>query len=405
MSTAADLRGVFTALWNDLRSDGRGWILLFVSIGWFLTLGVRIVYPTLLPQVTAEFGVGYTTTGVLVSVLWVSYALLQFPGGIVADRIGERAVLTLSILVTAGAVVAIVLSSTLVVFVIGTISLGVGAGFYGTTRITVLSAIYDAHDTTAISISQASGNVGNVVLPVVAGVGSAYFGWRMGFGVLLPLMVATAVGFWRFVPKRATDPIESDSVRRTLADVASVMTNRRVVIVTTILFLTMFMYQSVTGFLPTYLTEIKGLSSRRASVLFGLFFASAIVVQFASGVVSDRYGRRYALSIFMGASVPGFALVSRVGDLYALVVLVVVLSCMLGGFPPAHAYAVRAFPSEIQGSGYGLVRTLYIGFGATGPLVVGVLADTGLFDEAYLLLGGVALLTSVVSITLLPALE
>jgi hypothetical protein len=36
------------------------------------------------------------------------------------------------------------------------------------------------------------------------------------------------------------------------------------------------------------------------------------------------------------------------------------------------------------------LRTVFTGVAATGAVVVGVLADAGLFDEAFLLLGGLA---------------
>lgn len=395
------VRSAITTVWTDLWQGGRGWILLFVSIGWFLTLGVRIVYPALLPQVTAEFAIDYATIGGLISLLWLSYALLQFPGGVVADFIGERAVLVLSVSVTMIGITTIVVAASLPLFVMATIVLGIGTGFYGTTRITVLSAVYSDRDTTAISVSQAAGNVGNVILPVSAGGVSVYLGWRWGFGMLLPLLALTAIGFWAFIPKR-TSPHSSDSGTfvRTMRQVGGAITNRRVLAVTSILFLTMFMYQSVTGFLPTYLAEVKTLSPSTAAAVYGLFFASAIGVQFVSGVVADRYDRRYAMAGFLGLSVPAFGLITIAQGLVALLGVVMLLSCMLGGFPPAHAYAVRALPAAVQGSGYGLLRTLYIAFGALGPPTIGVLADYGLFAEGFFLLGGVALLTSVASIRL-----
>lgn len=394
-------RTAATRVWSELWDGGRGWILMFVSIGWFLALGVRIVYPALLPQVSAEFGTDYATLGGLISVLWMSYALLQFPGGVVADFIGERAVLVLSVAITTLGIIALVFVSSLSVFVMATVILGVGTGFYGTTRITVLSAVYSDRDATAISISQAAGNVGNVVLPITAGIVSVYLGWRWGFGVLLPLFALTAIGFWVFVPRRtAANAAGTASLAGTMRQVAGAISDRRVLAVTSILFLTMFMYQSVTGFLPTYLAEVKALPPSTAATVYGLFFAVAIGIQFVAGLIADRYDRRYAIAGFLALSVPAFGLLAYADGLLAIIGVIALMSCMLGGFPPAHAYAVRALPPAVQGSGYGLLRTLYIAFGALGPPAIGILADTGHFDEAFFVLGGVALLTSITAIML-----
>ncbi|MEF8790760.1 MAG: MFS transporter [Haloarculaceae archaeon] len=387
-------RSTVAGVVGDLRRDGPGWVLLTVSLGWFLTLGVRVVYPALLPQVTAEFGVGNATAGGFIGLMWTTYALLQFPGGALADAVGERLVLAGSVAVTAGAVVAIVLSDTLELFVLATVLLGLGTGFYGTTRLTVISAVYDRMETTAISVSQAAGNVGNVVLSAGAGLVSVSLGWRWGFGYLLPVLGLTAVGLWTVVPRRASTRTDDEPFRRTMGRVAAAVRTPRVLAVTLLLSLNMFLYQSLTGFLPTYLVAEKGLDPGTAATLFSLFFASAIGLQFLSGVVADRLGNRVAIAGFVGASVPAFVLLTVVESLPALVGVVLLLSCLLGAMPPVNAAGLGSLPAEIRGSGFGLLRTGYIAVGAAGPPTVGLLADAGRFDGAFLLLGAVALALS-----------
>lgn len=391
----ARVQSVVAGVGTDLRRDGSGWVLLTVSLGWFLTLGVRVVYPALLPQVTAEFGVGNATAGVFVGILWTTYALLQFPGGALADAVGERLVLAGSVVLTLGAVTAIFLSDTLALFVLATVLLGFGTGFYGTTRLTVISTVFDRMETTAISVSQAAGNVGNVVLSASAGLVSVYLGWRWGFGHLLPVLALSAVGLWVFVPRRASATTDDEPFRRSMRRVASAVRKPSVLAVTVLLSLNMFLYQSVTGFLPTYLVVEKGLDPGTAATLYSLFFAAAIGVQFLSGVVADRLGNRVAIATFVGASVPAFVLLTVVETVPALAPVVLLLSCLLGAMPPVNAAGVGSLPAEIRGSGFGLLRTCYIAFGAVGPPTVGLLADLGRFDFAFLSLGGVALATSV----------
>lgn len=210
-------------------------ILLIVSPGWFLTLGVRIVYPALLPQVTAEFGVSNATTGAFIDVLWTTYALLQFPGGAIADIVGERPVLVGSILLSAGAVSVIVLSTTVKTFVLATVLLGLGTGLFGTTRLTIISALFDRMRTTAISVNQAAGNVGNVVLSASAGFVSVYLGWRWGFSFLLPVLIACAIGLWVALPRRAAPATGDESFRQTMRKVATSVRQPSVLAVTALL--------------------------------------------------------------------------------------------------------------------------------------------------------------------------
>lgn len=385
--------------------DGEGWILVFVSLGWFLVLGGRIVYPALLPLVSREFAVNYTTVGGLIGVLWVAYAVVQFPGGFLADRFGERAVLVTSLSLSLFGMAAVVLSPVFGAFVVATAVLGVGNGLFGTTRITVLSDIYDEVETTAISICQAAGNVGNSLLPIVASAVATALGWRLGFGFLLPLFALAAVGTWYTLPERTSAAADwGGQFRSKLRNVIGSIRGRSVLQVTSVHFMTILLYQSLTGFFPTYLVEAKSLSTDTAALLFGLFFAAAIGIQFLSGLIADRYGRRFTMAGFLGLSVPGYWLLPSVEGFLGLAGVTLLLSCMLGAFPPAHSYAVRALPSALQGSGYGLIRTLYITFGAVGPPLVGIMADVGLFTEAFLLLGAVGLLASL-DCVLLPPLK
>lgn len=46
-----------------------------------------------------------------------------------------------------------------------------------------------------------------------------------------------------------------------------------------------------------------------------------------------------------------------------------------------------ALPDDVEGVSYGLLRTVYLGIGATGSVAVGAFADADLFDEAFLFLG------------------
>jgi len=190
VSLRASARGVVDDLW----SDGRGWVLVAVSAGQFLSLGVRLSFPALLPQIKADFLITNTVAGILLTVLWVSFATAQLPGGVLADRIGERNTLVTSMGLGAVAVAVLVAAPAFPLFVLGLVLFGFGTGLYGTPRITALSDIYPDRAATAISVNSAVGNVGNAVVPVVATVVAGWFAWRTGVGFSLPGFVLLCAG-------------------------------------------------------------------------------------------------------------------------------------------------------------------------------------------------------------------
>jgi MFS family permease len=64
--------------------------------------------------------------------MWAAYALFQFPGGIVADRIGERRVILAAMAGITAASLALASAPTFGVFAVAAVGLGAAAGLYFT---------------------------------------------------------------------------------------------------------------------------------------------------------------------------------------------------------------------------------------------------------------------------------
>lgn len=382
------LRALSTELWND----GDGWILLVVAIGWALALGSRLVFPALLPQLKLEFSLDNAAAGSVIAALWVAYAVAQVPGGVLADRFGERAVLVASLLLATVGLFVIVASGSRRAFVPGILVLGFGTGLFGTTRITVLADVYPERSGTAIGFSSATGNVGTAALPVVAGILAVSYGWRAGLVLLIPAFCLLAVCVALVVPGRTSTALQGGGAA-SLLDLRrfrEIALHRPVLVSTGGMVLMTFVYQGFTAFLPTYLVETKAIAPGVAATFLGVFFAAAIGFQAVVGGVADRYGERptlVAVACLTSVVVLGMPFVA---GRWSLGIAAGIASIQLAFWPVIYAYAVRSLPDDIQGSVFGLQRAVFLAIGAGSPVVVGALADVGMFDAGFLLLGAVA---------------
>lgn len=417
-----------------LREAGGVAPLASIAGAWFLALGMRLVFPAVLPYVRADLGIGNATAGLLVTLLWVAYALTQFPAGILSDRIEERRVLVASMLGGAVAVAVIGATSDLAGVLVGLLLYGVGTGLFATPRVMVVSDVYARRATTALGVVFASGNVGNTALPALLGVAAGVLGWRVGFLASAPLFVLSAVSLHLSVPATtgpsrndagssvgADDPDGRDGpddrddpdcpddpdardgpdgVGRVLVAAMAELRRQPVQYATVALVLFAFAYQGLVGFLPAYLVDAKGLSPGLASVLFGAFFASGLVAQLAAGTLADAYGRRPLLVASLVAAVTGVVALTLVDGLPGVVALVVLLGLQLGFWPVVNAYAYDVLSGDARGGVFGFVRTVYLCLGAAGPVVVGALFDTGRYDAALLVLAAVFGLVIVVCTSL-----
>ena len=366
---------------------GRGRTLLAIAAGWLLVQGFRVALPAVLPQIKAEFAVGNATAGFALTVLWFAYAGMQFPSGVVADRIGERRLLLGGIALGTCCLGLFYAAPVFAVFLVACGAFGVGAGLFGTPRDMLLSRTFPETVNTAYTVTFAAGSLGAAALPFVVTALAGRFGWRSAVLALFPLFAAALFGLWRVVPAtgRATEG-DGLSARETVASTARALSDRTVLLASAGMVLFIFTYQSILSFLPTYLVEVKGLDQGFAAALFGLLFVFAAVVQPLAGTFADRYGERPTILALVVLSTVTLLALPFTDAGVALTVLVPVLGVRIAIGPLTSAYVVRELPEAVQGSGWGLLRTVFFGVGSTGSTVVGVFADAGLFDAAFLLL-------------------
>jgi predicted MFS family arabinose efflux permease len=355
-----------------LGGDGRGRLLAAVAAGWFLVLGMRFVVPGILPTITADFAVSSSAAGFAVTVLWVTYALMQFPAGTLADRLGERALLAAGLLVAGAGLVSYVATPTFALFVTATGVFGLGTGLYGPPRGTILSKTFADNDGAAFGLMLAAGSVGAAVLPAAAAVAVTTVGWRTALGAVAPLFALAAVAVWWALPDASVTATGEGTFREALAGAARAVRNRRVALAVAGATLMLFAFQAATAFLTTYLTEVKTFSQGTAGAVLGALF----LVGAAIGAVSV---------------LPLAALPLADGRL-AVAALGALVGVRMSIGPVSNAYIIALLPDDVQGTAWGALRTGFFVVGSFGSTVVGVVADAGYFDAAFY---GLAAVTAV----------
>lgn len=386
-----------------LREDERSVVLVAIAVGWGVSIGVRLVYPALLPQLRAWYGLNLTTAGLLVSVLWVVYAVGQLPGGLLADRFGERVVLALSLGLSAVCLVFVISAGSVLVLFFATGVFALVSALFAVPRVTVLAGLYPERMGSAIGVSMAAGDIGNTVLPPVAAVVAAVTLWQVGFGMWIPFLLVVGLVVFRMVPA-VDSPRQSQMVSMALVRLLVAELRRRVIVQTlVVVVLAEITWHSFTAFYPTYLVEVKGLHPAVAATIFGLFFACGSVVKLIAGGAYDRVGVRGSLPVVMGIATIGLVVLPLVQAFWVIVGVTVLISWFLGSYTVTLAYLTKTLTEEIQGSGLGLLRTIYIMIGAASPVGVGLMADHGLFDVAFWVIAGVLGVAVVLTLTLPPA--
>jgi len=387
MGVTDRVRGVV----SDSRAGNPYRLLAAVAAGWFLVLGMRFVIPAVLPTIRAEFAVSNTSAGAAVTVLWLTYAAMQFPTGMYVDRVGERTLLVGSVLLSGAGLLAYLVARTYGLFVLATAGFGLGTGLYGPPRGTLLSRTFDAREGVAFGTVMAAGSVGSAMFPLVAVVVTTRYGWRVGLAAVAPLFALVAVALWLGISDRET-ATGNRSLRADLRTVVASLSDRRLALAVGGAMVMLLVFQAVTAFLTTYLVTARGVTQGTAGAILSGLFVGGAVSQAVTGRLADRYGAPTVLvGVAVGSAVP-LALLPLLDGTLPLALGAAAIGVRMSSGPLTNAYIIDLLPDAVEGTGWGLLRTGFFSVGATGSTLVGALADRGLFDLSFYVMAGLTLL-------------
>ncbi|QDX40256.1 MFS transporter [Salarchaeum sp. JOR-1] len=367
---------------------------------WFLAKFLRYAFPPLFPAFSGEYEVSNAALGLAFTAMMLVYALLQFPSGALADRLGRVPVIAAGAVVAAAGALALSVDVSYLVLVAAMVLVGAGTGVHKTVAVGLLSATYPSRTGRSLGVLDTFGAFGGVVAPAAVLVLADAAGWHAVFlpAGLLGLALAAVFAARVDDPDRdETNSAEGTPVRAYLGLFRDARFSAFVLV--TVGF--SFAYNGVVAFLPLYLTDAANVSGGVASLLYsGLFLVS--LVQPVTGELADRFSRiRVVAGTLALASVGLAALLLASAPLVVVAAGVVAFGLGSHGFRPVRgAYLLDIVPESMAGGGLGVVRTILMGAGALAPAVVGVLSEGVSYVAAFALLLGSLGIAAAVSFAL-----
>jgi MFS transporter, MHS family, alpha-ketoglutarate permease len=317
--------------------------------------------------------------------------------GSVADRIGRRNALTVTILMMGGGSLLMAILPTYaqvglwapVLLVVARLvqGLSIGGEFAASTTFLVESArpgrrgFFSSFQYVSTTIGQllASGLTAllaaNLLKPDMAS-----WGWRIPFVVGA---VIALVGFWIRRGAEETHPARADLAagRRPPLFEALRRYPRQSLLIAAVTVAGTVTYYTWTTYFPTYAQVNAGFSAADALLASTLSLAFFAVIQPLGGLLSDRYGRKPALVIFAaGFTIGVVPLLGLAGGSFAQLLLVQCAGMVLltGYTSIAAALNAELFPGRVRASGIGFPYSLTVAiFGGTAPYLATYLKSVG----------------------------
>ncbi|MEX3980841.1 MFS transporter [Paraburkholderia sp. EG287A] len=393
------------------RSKMRWWVagLMWAAIA--INYIDRTVLSAAAPKIQSEFHLDAMQMGIVMSAFFWSYALLQLPAGLLADRLGQKKVLGFAVLWWSLATAMTGLASGFRSLVGLRVALGVGeAGAYPSNAGIATRWFPRKERATAAGIFDSGSKLGGAIaLPLIAWMLAA-FDWKMTF-VLTGLLGIVWFVVWlaSFTDSPADHPrvnaaelahIESDKGAQSARPPVrppwrKLLAHRNVWAMCIGFFMINYNSYFFITWLPTYLMKERGMSVLQMGWMASLPLLVSIVVEIFAGWASDRVFASGKLSLTATRKlflVIGLVMASSIGfAAFAHSALVaVLLLCIAKSGTTVAASQVWALPGDVAPPNAvsmiaGLQNTVSNLGGVVGPIVTGaIVGATGSFVAALL---------------------
>ena len=382
------------------------------------------------PLIQKDLNFSHAQMGVVFSSFFVGYALFNFVGGVLSDKVGAKRVFGTAMGVWSLFCGATALATGIGSLIVLRVLFGMGEGPFSSSNIKMVNNWFPRKEVaSAIGVISSGTPLGGALAGPVVGFMAVQFGWRWAFVAIMLLGLLWLV-FWAATTTehpQQNSRVTSDEMQLILAGQADEhalahsadgsklglghFLRKPIILATAFAF---FSYNYVLFFFlswfPTYLTEAHHLSLHDMSIATVIPWVLGSIGLAAGGFISDLIlrltgkpllSRKIVLGTCLGAAAVCVALAGRVASTESAVALMSVSIFFLYVTGAVYWAVIQdTVPREHVGGVGGFVHLLANLAGVIGPAVTGfiVQATHGAYGSAFVLAGGIAVLGAVCSL-------
>jgi len=355
------------------------------GLGWMLDAFDVMLYSIVLTTLMRTFGMSKGTAGMLNTLTLIASAIGSVIFGVLADRMGRRRMLSLSILTYSLFTFACGFSTSITMLAVFRFLLGLGMGGEWNSGATLVAETWpSAWRGRALALVQCSWAIGYALAALVAGLVLTHANWRWVFFVgVLPALVVVWIQhgvpepeIWRQQISKASSSVTAKSAQWRAA-------LPRLLVLLGMNTFGMFAWWGLFTWIPAYLA----LPSSNGGRDFGnLGFTAFLTIlnlcgmlpgYLLFGVLADKLGRKRALIAYLilaALSVPAFAAARKPG--WILFTACIAAFFGTGFFTGSGIIGSELFPTSIRATALGISYNAARGLSAFAPFLIGTIGET-----------------------------
>ncbi|HIG8797357.1 MFS transporter [Raoultella terrigena] len=279
------------------------WVTIFLFwLGWIFMYADRTVLNPVMGELEKEFGLSGTQLGLMNSVFYFSYALLQVPAGILGDKIGKKKVLIPGFLLFGAFTAVTGWAKSWSTLLFARVVTGAGEGTYYGPQYGISSEQIPKKYRSLGSAIINSGMAFGIALGLMASSWLVYdqgYSWRTPFFVMSIPTLLTGLAIWLFVKEKKRQPVEAGGVAKPKSKFTDLFKNRNLLLVYLMVFCSLFGFFVILTWLPYYLQSERGIAGSETGFITSLVAWISIPGALLFSSLSDRLGKRKPLILVL----------------------------------------------------------------------------------------------------------
>ncbi|CAH8715185.1 MFS transporter [Paenibacillus thiaminolyticus] len=383
-------------------------VILVFTLGWVFMYADRTILNPVMPILAQEFGINNAQLGLINSVFFLAYAILQIPAGTLGDRLGRKNVLVPGYILFGLATAFTGIASTFFMLLLARIITGVGEGtYYGPQYALSSEAIPEKVRTIGTAVINSGQAIGISLGYITASTLTLEKGlnWRIPFYIMAIPTIITALLIWFVIKEkprkfnveaRGADTNKGETRKTSMF---SLFKNRNLSLTFIMVFCSLYGFFAILTWLPQYLQTERGYQGSDVGFISSLVPWASIPGALFFGYLSDKFGRRKPLVYILVpiAALSIYLVVYTQSDAAMMFALIVYgLTGKLALDPVLVAFVADNAPKEAYSTAFGLYNFIGMSSSILAPYITGYLVDTtgsmrsGFFLAMVLLFIGLA---------------
>ena len=387
---------------ENVNNSGSKMILLVLYFGWIISYIDRTVISLAIVQIGEDFTLDASKIGIVLSSFFMGYAIMQIPGGWLADRFGSRKVIVAAVVAwsifTAMSGLAWSLTSLLLIRFL----FGIGEGGYPAASTKAIADYFHKDKRTKAQSTMMSSNAfGAALAPIICAPLLVAFGWRNVF-LFVGLLGIVFIVWFLLATRQAGNYSNSDvAAQPSKTEYKELLRNSYLWKVLLIFFFVNITSWGLISWMPSYLMQGLGIDLKSVGLFSAIPTLFMTVGMIISGRIINKVGSKAKYGVLTGIIIMGAALYLMGSS--SSVFQVIMFQCIAFtsmSFVMSFVFTAphRVMEQKVVGTAFGIINFGGQAAGIFSPMIMGALiASTGSYKAAFVFLTICCLVAAVIA--------